>query len=391
MQALTRFVGLLTAPLLIICSCASMAHNKSDVITLYNGDHITGEVKGLSAGRLQVGTDYSQDIFLEWPKVARIDSRYNFEVRLDNAERLYGNLSANDKNGELQFTSIDDLRTLDMLSVVEIRPIEETFEDRLDYSIGATFQLEPELRTNQLTAEISYEDRESITLANARLSESVTKISSSEGNQSESTSAASLKLERQRWTNRGELYRSITSSYEMNEALGNDGRVSVGAGLGRYFIDRSGMRLSASAGIQGIVERNALTDLEDRLSRSINNLRIGESPSTLATQDYEKWHRAAEGFIQSTWRVYEFGDNDMDITVSGNVYPSLSDWGRIRASASAAVDWEVYSDVYWTLSAQADFDSDSDASISGGIPDNPSDTPVGTFDYMITMGFSWKP
>ncbi len=387
MRALTAIASLI---LFLLNSPWCLAHDKSDVITLYNGDRITGEIKGMAAGRLQINTDYSDSMFIEWPQIARIDSRYNFEVRLESSERLYGNVANADSNGKLQFTSITDVRQLELLEVVELRPIEETFEDRLNYSLGATLQLEPELRTNQLSAEISYEDRESITLANGRVAESVTKTTDGKNTLYESTASAFAKIEHQRWTERGKLYRTFTSSYEFNEALGNDGRLSVGTGFGRYFIDRPGMRLNSSAGIQAILEKNALTDSE---SNNPDDISIANTDGEVVpdVNDSEAWHRAAEAFIQGSWRIYDFGDNDMDITITGNLYPSLSDWGRVRASAGATVDWEVYSDVYWTVSAQADFDSDSDSSIVNDAPSLTRDTPVSTFDYMVTMGLSWKP
>ena len=127
------------------------------------------------------------------------------------------------------------------------------FPNRLSYSINANFQLEPELRSNRIQVDIAYEDKASKTSASAWVLESVTRQLDDTGDteNSESTSSAKVALEHQRWTDRGELYRTFTATYDMNEALQNDGRISVGAGLGRYFIDQPGMRLSGAAGLQG--------------------------------------------------------------------------------------------------------------------------------------------
>ena len=37
-----------------------------------------------------------------------------------------------------------------------------------------------------------------------------------------------------------------------------------------------------------------------------------------------------ELFFSLNWHLYSFQARDMDISVTGNAYPSLSDWGRAR-------------------------------------------------------------
>ncbi len=374
----------------LLISINSVANQKTDVVTLYNGDKITGEIKEMSAGLLHLSTDYANTIKIEWQQIAHLDSRYNFELRLTSTERLYGNVAKAEKNGELQFTSISDIRSIALLDVTEMRPIEDSFIERLDYTLGANFQIEPELRTNRIDASIDYEDQATRTNINGQVAETVTRTTETDSGDTltESTSSASVKFEHQRWTDRSALYRTVTSSYEMNEALGNDGRFSLGLGLGRYFIDRPGMRLNASAGLQGVLEK-------DTLQSSLNNNDARLMLQTTTTEsEVEGNTRSLESFINASWHVYEFGDNDMDITISGNVYPSLSESGRVRANLQTIVAWEVYNDLYWTLSATADFDSESDASIIEGQPPSteiPQDTPISSFDYNVTMGISWRP
>ena len=55
----TLLLLLLTLPLI------AMAHNKSDVVEMYNGDRITGEIMGMVNGDLKINPRYSPPINLD--------------------------------------------------------------------------------------------------------------------------------------------------------------------------------------------------------------------------------------------------------------------------------------------------------------------------------------
>ena len=46
------------------------AQGRTDVVTLPNGDRITGEIKRLERGRLEFKTDDAGTLYLEWDKIA---------------------------------------------------------------------------------------------------------------------------------------------------------------------------------------------------------------------------------------------------------------------------------------------------------------------------------
>ena len=100
--------------------------------------------------------------------------------------------------------------------------------------------------------------------------------------------------------------------------------------------------------------------------------------------------KAIEGFIQTQWHIYEFGNRDLDVRLNANVFPSFSNWGRVRANANAQVNWEVADDFYWNVTATAEYDSDSDTAI-GRTLETRQNTPVTRFDYSLTMGLKWAP
>ena len=47
---------------------------KTDILEFTNGDHLTGEFKGLDRGRLQFNTDATDTISIEWDKIASLET-----------------------------------------------------------------------------------------------------------------------------------------------------------------------------------------------------------------------------------------------------------------------------------------------------------------------------
>ena len=68
----------------------ALAHLKTDIVTLYNGDRVTGELKSLYGGRLHHKTDSMGTISIEWQEIASIQSNYHYEVRTSDGLRLFG-------------------------------------------------------------------------------------------------------------------------------------------------------------------------------------------------------------------------------------------------------------------------------------------------------------
>lgn len=101
---------LLRFPIVTSVACMLMlnamnvwSHAKTDVITVSNGDRITGAMTEMTSGKLSVSTSYAGTISVKWREVSQIDSRYVYEVRLDDGERIYGRFAASDIPEQLTF------------------------------------------------------------------------------------------------------------------------------------------------------------------------------------------------------------------------------------------------------------------------------------------------
>ena len=74
---------------------------------LTNGDHVTGEIKKLYQGLLEVKTDHMETLQIEWPYIEQVTSQTDFEVELEDGQRLYGPLRPAAGKGEMDVMGVE--------------------------------------------------------------------------------------------------------------------------------------------------------------------------------------------------------------------------------------------------------------------------------------------
>lgn len=324
-------------------SLGSDAHQKTDVISLYNGDRVTGEIKSMTEGLLVLSTDAMDTIQIEWQEIAHIESKYNYQVRLSNGQRFYGEIGSGERPGEITIRDVDGEHSLDYLQIVEVQPIEDEWLDRFDAYLSAGYDYTKASSVAQVTfnTNFSYEDQHTRNALDAR-----TTITNTEEDSSQSSK---IDLTRQVWSNdRSDYFRGLYGNYERNDELGVDYRLSVGAGLGRYFVDTYRTRLLGGAGLQVLTERGSDG---------------GEQQSV-------------EAFLAGEYAFWRFRDPEVDVSLSAELYPSLTESGRLRGSTDLRLRWEIVNDLYWDLTAYGSYDNQSDS-------DNST-------DYGISTGLGWS-
>ena len=393
-----RLSPLLTK-LAVLCISFSSAevwsHAKTDIVTVANGDQITGAVNAMTSGKLSLSTDYAGTVNIKWREVKQIESRYVYEVRLDDGERIYGRFVPSGVPEQLAFRSGRVNRQFDIDDIVEVRSIEEELSDKLDFSIGATVYADPNTQTLVLNARGQYDVRGGRTTFQASINDTRTSIKSSAeetpcdcsenpdggtvdepealvNKDTESSNASSFEISREFWRERGtaQSYRVLNARYETNDELGIAHRGSLGFGLGRYLINDLGHELAISGGVQGVQERRKTCDDQ-----------TGKQRGTLYEADDERQTcNDAELFLNVKWHLYSFQNLDMDISLNGNTYPSLSDWGRVRGDLKLLINWELFDSFYWTVDAQTIIDSAGDR----------DDNSLSNSDYTISTGVTWR-
>ncbi|MGB7903619.1 MAG: hypothetical protein WCF43_02925, partial [Steroidobacteraceae bacterium] len=125
---------------LFACSSSVSAAPKTDIVVLVNGDKITGEVKSLEYNRLKLSTEHMGTIYVEWDKIASLQSSQYLLLERTDGTRYYGQLVAGADDSTLQIArSVDEPAVaVDMAVVVRAQPIEGgDIIDRLDGYISA--------------------------------------------------------------------------------------------------------------------------------------------------------------------------------------------------------------------------------------------------------------
>ena len=329
---------------LLVSGTAQAFNRKTDVIALYNGDRVTGEIVSLFGGILELSTDAMGRVNIEWQDIARLESKFNYEIRLSSGQRHYGSINSSERPGEIALQDLYGEHIVDALTIVELRPIEETWYDRIDVYLSAQYNYTKASSVQSATfnTEVSYEDEQSQTTLTGRMTNTETIVDDS--------SSSRLDLSRRTWaTGREDFFRLIFGNFESNDELGLDRRVSVGAGFGKFFIDTNRNRLAGAFGIQGITERKIDTRGDEQ---------------------------NAELFFTGDYAIWRFDTPEMDVSLNGTVYPSITDSGRWRADTDIRIRWELIEDLFWDVSAWGTYDNEADS-------DN-------EFDYGISTGIGWE-
>jgi hypothetical protein len=343
MRTRRELVTLLLLFLTLGLSGQSAAHGKTDVLFFYNGDKLTGEIKHLLSGLLEFKTDSMGTIQIEWQDIARLESDYNYDIRLSDGSRLFGSIEDSTIPGELAVSDLDGNRALQWLEVVEMRPIEDDWRQRLDVylSMGYAYTKASSVTQTTVNTEISYKDENATNSLTARQTNTMT---------DEQVSSSSLaNLTRQVWTDKSGRFRSVWGSYESNDELGLDHRYAGGIGLGNMFVDTHRMSWSGTAGIQVLTEKT--------------------SNGGDADQSFE-------GSLVSDFRMWRLNTPKLDLSLIVRAYPNLSDLNRLRGDTNLRLSWEIIKDLYWDITAWGTFDDSADTEASS--------------DYGITTGVGWK-
>lgn len=338
---LTRLVPLM---ILLLCTASlnALGKAKTDVITLYNGDRITGEIKSLESGILKLSTDAMGTVRIEWADVARLESDYFYEIRLSDGARHLGSIETPELSGQVTLLDLDGEHDTDSLNVVSIRPIEKTLVDRLDiyFSAGYSYNRASSVSQTSLNTTIGYENEKSRNTLTGR--------ATTTDSDTETTTSSRVDLDRAVWTRYSNVFRSVFSNYETNDELGLDHRVGVGAGLGRIFSQSQRSRLAGVAGLQLITE-------ESKNEGSDQNLEI---------------------YLSSRFLAWRLDSPELDLDFGLNLYPSVTDSGRLRGSSDLRLRWELFEDLFFDITAYGSYDNRADS--SSGV------------DYGVTTGLGWE-
>jgi hypothetical protein len=324
---------------------------KTDLLTLGNGDRITGEIKWLTRGKLQYSTDDAGTMSIEWVKVARLTSPNQFEMETTTGAKYVGRLVATERNGVILVAG-DAVDTLSIPDVVGINALDAGFLNRVRayLDLGLTFA-----KANQAT---TFTTEGEATYRGDKVGGTFAFNSYAQGQESAPTTSRNSVLLRgirflpKRWS------LLAFGQTEENDELNLDYRLTGAAGLGRVLKRSNTHEVGTGLGLAVTRERFA-PDSGDPLDEP-------ETKSNL------------EALLFAAWDAFRFDSPKLDFGTSLYLYPSLSTAGRVRGEATIRLKYELFPDFNVGVSGTDTFDSD------------PPEETATKNDYITTFTIGWS-
>jgi hypothetical protein len=317
---------------LLSLAAGPLSAAKTDVVTLLNGDRITGEVKEVAYGQLKFATDDMGTVYIEWSKVATLTTGRTLQVELADGRRVVGRNVARGATpgtmrmdpGDGQGSASDGAVELPLAGIVRVAAlVDGAWPQRLDgsLSVGYSFTQAQDIQVFNLGASVGSRDPRQ----QWRISLDSQLASRADGPTSQ---RAALIATRERFLP-DRWYREGTLSFTRNQELGLDLRSLAGLGVGRYLVQRADTEWRAGVGIAAAWE-----DLTDGSSRESVELQLGTS-----------------------FNIYRFDSPQVNLAASLMVLPSLSESGRVRAEAALRLRREMVKDLFLDLSLYDSYDN----------------------------------
>jgi Protein of unknown function, DUF481 len=335
----------------LLLSLPLFAREKTDVIVMKNGDRLTCEIRGLSAGVLSVKLGYVQGTMgVEWAQVARLESDQLFLVQTEDGRVYTGKLSIAATSGgrpmSIHIASAPE-KEVDIPSsqLVKLDQTAEAFRRRFNGAISTGIQYSKGNETTQynVASQVEYPRERWSTQASSNSSFAASSNAGIATRNQVDLSAMRLL----RWNN---WFYSGTGNFLQSSVQGIDLQTTLGGGIGRYLRNSNQASLYVLA---GFAWQNA----------RYKTYTVRQGPQN-----------AAAGLIDSELKIFRFKKTDLDI--SAVVLPGISEPGRIRANLNASYYVKLFSDLSWNVSFYGNWDNQPPPTLSGS-------------DYGTSSGLSW--
>jgi Protein of unknown function, DUF481 len=299
--------GVLRAWLGVVCVsglASSALAQKTDVVTLLNGDRVTGEIKSYKQGRLTLDTTHSGWISIKWNKIQSVQSDKLYDVETIDGEHHFGTLARSEPPGRLSIITSERTLTVSFLDVFGLAFVGQKFWSRWEGSLdlGFNYTQSSNLVQFNLNGDATYRMRNY---------QFVTTLSSFFSRQDGQTSA-------DRATYALYYDRFLAKRWIAEAGVGLDRNIQLGQKQLVLFVGGAG-------------NHEQPVDGEGRFN--------------------------AEATVGARYHYFMYDFPKVTLSASVQVFPSLTEGGRVRLEASGSAKREIVSDFYLSLSVYDSFDS----------------------------------
>jgi hypothetical protein len=311
------------AALCLFAPLAEAASSRTDVVTMSNGDRMTGDIEKLDEGILELKTDHVGTLEFEWPSIEGVESVQSFAVTLDDGRRLFGSL----RPAPGRRLDVVGARTerVDLRSVVQIVPLDRSFWEQLDgsMSVGVSFSQSNNTTTWTASADVEYLTRRYLAAVSAS-----SYLNAQEGADTTTRNVVGLTL--------GRLFVSRWRLLELNEL---------------FQSDQLGIRLRTTLG--GAVDHAVI-----HTNRNLLSPALGVAYSNTTFDGGAPARNEILALTGFQYAFFTFGQHKTTMSTSAYVLPSLSDWGHVRLDLNARLRVKLFRDFYWSVDVYENYDND---------------------------------
>ena len=315
--------------LLLTLTAAAALTARADLVTLSNGDRISGSVEGLADGRLSFKTVWAGSIKISWDAVAVLESDETFAVKTTAGEVYSGSLRKAEST--LSVRADETTRNLDWRDIASIAPAgqpEPGFWKKFDGGVDFGYSL---ARGNSNTTLSAFGANADYERPEYKVQSKIVSILS-EPEEGPGTSRHTLDTRYDRFlSDRSFVF--VLAGLERNEQQLLNLRTKVGGGLGRKLISTDKTTLSLLGGVDFANERFRPADGSESLTA--NN---------------------GEGLAAFDLKTTKFAG--IEFTFRAALHPTLSGSGRYRIEADSGFRLPIAKSFTWGLSLYDRFDSD---------------------------------
>ena len=334
------FIALvLTLPLLV----SPAAAQKTDVVTMRNGDAVLGEIKWLDVGILEFSTDAMSTVHVKWSRITTAQSDKRFEIALSDGAVHFGSLRST-ASDSIIIVAEDGVFATPTQSIVRLNRMGARFRDAVDGEIDVGFgftQQNSKVDAN-LDGEVRYPRH-----ANLSQLDFGGTYGQQEGTEDILRLQGSIRHIRQygrRW-----LYLGFAEASH-NSQLDLEYRAGGGGGWGRLVVDSN--RYAFGAWIGAGLLRERYTEQEGA--------------------------NTVPGIGSAQLQVFIWDPMKTQVASTFMVMPILNDLGRWRLTFLLSLQRELIKDVYLKISLNEQFDN------------RPPLVDASKNDFNVTMSIGWS-
>lgn len=332
--------------LALICfSSLIVQAQKNDTIYLRNGDRITGELKKFEYGLLNLSTDAMKTISIEFDEINSIHSAKYFEIRLNSGQKYFGRLKKSNVMSTVDIITVTDTVSKRLWDIVLIVPIKRSFFQKIDGSLdlGLTYTKASDIFQYSLNTKVTYR---TTYYATQLKFESLQTDDGTELSKNNTLGFTVSHFLPHKWQT------NISVQVQQNTQLDLDYRLQAGYGVG-YDVARTNS-----------VRFNVLSGLLANQEKTIANTATSENLEVLLGAQV-KW--------------FKYRSPKVDVTSGLELYPSVTNFGRVRLEYDISAKYELIKDLYLNVQLYENYDNQ---------PSKDAD-PLNDWGIITSIGFTF--